>query len=207
MTVTDANGCTDETTAVVSNLVEQFSVDIEVVSGSSVITKGDSVQLKLSLGIDETLVDTIIWSTKSFVSLDSIDSEITLAPAQSLNISVTVYDNFGCFSVAEIVIMVNDRENISLPNIININGNTENRYFYPKMDEEADIIVRSMLIFNRWGNLVFENNDFRPNSPTEGWDGLVNGKEVVSDTYIFRLVMQSIDGEIINMSGSITVIQ
>ncbi len=45
--------------------------------------------------------------------------------------------------------------------------------------------VKNFRIFNRWGQLVFEKNNFNPNDVSAGWDGRINGKLASPDVYVY----------------------
>jgi gliding motility-associated-like protein len=75
---------------------------------------------------------------------------------------------------------------VSIPDIVYVptaftpNGDGANEVFqaYPSKDAE----VLSMMIYNRWGNLVFQSIN-----GTDGWNGLVNGKIVSPDVFVYWL--------------------
>jgi hypothetical protein len=41
-------------------------------------------------------------------------------------------------------------------------------------------MIKSLRVFNRWGEMVFERLNFNPNDASAGWDGKYKGKAVVS---------------------------
>lgn len=45
--------------------------------------------------------------------------------------------------------------------------------------------VKNFRIFNRWGQVVFERNNFAPNDVAAGWDGTVVGKPASPDVYVY----------------------
>lgn len=45
--------------------------------------------------------------------------------------------------------------------------------------------VKNFRIFNRWGQVVFERNNFAPNDVAAGWDGTVGGKPASPDVYVY----------------------
>lgn len=57
-------------------------------------------------------------------------------------------------------------------------------------------------IFNRWGELVFETNNFK-----QGWDGNYKGKPQPMDAYGYTLSATLIDGTNVKRSGSITLVR
>ena len=66
-----------------------------------------------------------------------------------------------------------------VPNTFTPNGDGDNDFFYPK---GANIREYNMIIFNRWGELVYESNDF-----DNKWDGTFNGKPCPDGTYVWRI--------------------
>ena len=45
--------------------------------------------------------------------------------------------------------------------------------------------VKQFTIFNRWGQIVFEKQNFRPNDPSAGWDGKVKGVPATSGVFVY----------------------
>lgn len=45
--------------------------------------------------------------------------------------------------------------------------------------------VKYFRIFNRWGELIFERNNFAPNNPTYGWDGKIRGIVGPPDVFVY----------------------
>jgi gliding motility-associated-like protein len=60
-----------------------------------------------------------------------------------------------------------------------------------------------LLIFNRWGELIFETTD--PN----GWDGNFNGAKVTDDVYVYKLTYTSActGGKFVDRLGHVTLIR
>ncbi|MDH5366158.1 MAG: PKD domain-containing protein [Cyclobacteriaceae bacterium] len=59
-----------------------------------------------------------------------------------------------------------------------------------------------MLIFNRWGELLFESN-----SANRGWDGYYKGKLVPQDVYVYKLKVSFNDGNVETRIGDVTLIR
>ncbi|MCB0660574.1 MAG: gliding motility-associated C-terminal domain-containing protein, partial [Saprospiraceae bacterium] len=59
------------------------------------------------------------------------------------------------------------KQNIFLPNAISLNAsNSENAIFYPKGNGATTYTLQ---IFDRWGNIVFNQSDGRVGDPSSGW--------------------------------------
>jgi len=85
-------------------------------------------------------------------------------------------------SYDEVVIHVND---LVVPNGFSPNGDYLNDLFeIPGLDNFPNVKLE---VFNRWGNLVYENREYKNN-----WDGKNReGEDLTDDTYYFTLVVTS----------------
>jgi gliding motility-associated-like protein len=59
----------------------------------------------------------------------------------------------------------------------------------------------SLLIFNRWGKMIFESNEV-----TKGWDGTYLGETVPSGVYAYLLSYRNQFGETIRKQGTVSVV-
>jgi gliding motility-associated-like protein len=59
-----------------------------------------------------------------------------------------------------------------------------------------------MLIFNRWGQLLFETTN-----PEAGWDGYYQGKLCQQDVYVYKIIGKYSSGEKVNKVGDIHLIR
>ncbi len=70
---------------------------------------------------------------------------------------------------------------IEVPNIINLSSTVGNNLFFVQYNGIAEF---NCMIFNRWGNLIYEYSD-----PAGTWDGkTADGKPVVEGTYFYKIV-------------------
>ncbi len=70
-----------------------------------------------------------------------------------------------------------------VPNCFTPDGNELNQLFGPIMTEGYDINGFEFIVFNRWGNIVWESND-----PNGRWDGTSQGKKCSDGVYTWKLV-------------------
>ncbi len=100
--------------------------------------------------------------------------------------------------------------NIEAPNVFSPNGDAFNpdfRLFYtdlPGVEPLDDMDSYKLLIYNRWGRLVFESNEI-----IKTWDGKIDGKSVEEGTYFYiaRFQRKCWDTEIQAKTGHVTVIR
>ena len=58
------------------------------------------------------------------------------------------------------------------------------------------------MIFNRWGELIFESKDIKI-----GWDGYYRGKLCQQDVYVWKLFAKFEDGTIVEKAGDVTLLR
>ena len=92
--------------------------------------------------------------------------------------------NEGCSDTTHRTLEIFDRIVFYVPNTFTPDGRGFNEIFVPVFTSGYDPDDYNFMIFNRWGEHIFETN-----LPNEGWDGVDsrNGKKVNSGTYIWKI--------------------
>ncbi|MEL7220152.1 MAG: gliding motility-associated C-terminal domain-containing protein, partial [Bacteroidota bacterium] len=67
--------------------------------------------------------------------------------------------------------------------------------------------VNFMRVFNRWGTLVYERNNFPIDDDSAGWDGRFNGTMLDAGVYLYALEMVFIDGSVRRYGGDVTLLR
>jgi gliding motility-associated-like protein len=89
---------------------------------------------------------------------------------------------------------------IFIPNSFTPDEDNLNDVFTPK---GTGISEFSMLIYNRWGELIFETNDI-----DIGWDGTDYKRQVVPNgVYLYKIDYRFFTGERETKTGSVTLIR
>jgi gliding motility-associated-like protein len=66
--------------------------------------------------------------------------------------------------------------------------------------------VKSFRIFNRFGQVVFEKQNFSANDPTAGWNGRINGVPASADVYVYTAEVQCTSGGVnFTYKGNVTL--
>lgn len=89
---------------------------------------------------------------------------------------------FGCTDTVTMVIKVKEELIYYIPNSFTPDGDEYNQTFQPVFTSGFDPYDFEMLIYNRWGEVIFETHD-----ATVGWDGTFNGKYVPAGTYVYTI--------------------
>lgn len=95
---------------------------------------------------------------------------------------------------------LDQKVNIFMPNAFTPDG--KNPEFRPLITFLDNVQSFEMLIFDRWGRLLF-----RTTNPTEGWNGQANGERMPQGAYAFRVDVTQRDGEVLKKQGILTLIR
>jgi gliding motility-associated-like protein len=116
-------------------------------------------------------------------------------------VTLTVKNNFNCTDTATHCLEVRPEFTFYIPNAFTPNGNGKNEYFTGKGENIAEY---KMLIFDRWGDMIFETDDLsRP------WDGRANGGKDIAqqDVYVYLVDVVDIFGEKHQFVGHVTLLR
>ena len=107
----------------------------------------------------------------------------------------------GCVIDTLSVVVPQDGCNpVIFPNTFTPNGDNINDVFRPNQD--ADPFNYKLLIFNRWGKLVFQSS-----SIFNGWDGNYNDKPLPVGVYYWLVTYKNADNKDIKQSGYVTLLR
>jgi len=113
-------------------------------------------------------------------------------------VTLAVEDSNGCVDTVFMLISVTDSYTLFAPNSFTPNDDGHNDYFFPiglGMDEASF----QMLIFNRWGDLIYETEgvfgDYESTAPVVGWDGRANHGQKVAQEDVYIWLINIADNE------------
>lgn len=95
----------------------------------------------------------------------------------------------SCPDTAYATVFISPELLIWIPNAFTPNNDLKNDIFLPVFSDPTYVTSYSMMIFDRWGNLVFSTED-----PFLGWDGRTKSARAEVDTYVFRISVKGTDG-------------
>lgn len=138
---------------------------------------------------------------------DQVDSVFyTFGDTGVYTVQLRVVNEFGCADSIVKTVTVNPVYNIIIPNAFTPgNGgggyydpsSTANTIFYPFADYVTDMRLN---IFNRWGELIFESNEFE-----YGWDGTYRDQPCPQDVYVYKVEFEFSDGVRVTRVGDLTL--
>ncbi|MFN9883339.1 MAG: gliding motility-associated C-terminal domain-containing protein, partial [Bacteroidota bacterium] len=86
------------------------------------------------------------------------------------------------------------------PSAFSPNGDGKNDLF--RLLVKGPVELNSFIVFNRWGQVVFETNDLNT-----GWNGQFNNTDQAVGTYVYSITAKNTDNETIILQGNVTLIR
>jgi len=196
LTVTDSNGCTashsqQNYVQVLEQPIAGFRLDPELIF----------------IGQDE--LDIVSLSENALYSYYVIEGDTILGATNTYNftqegefpITQVVVNGAGCTDEITHTIRVEYGTEYYIPRAFSPNNDGHNDVFKVVGSEIKEF---TLLIFNRWGQIVFESNNIN-----NGWEGMAfdNTVPMPEGVYIFRLEMKNKENRDIVENGSITLLR
>jgi gliding motility-associated-like protein len=192
-----------------------FDIQLVVTNGNGTDTLVQTVVVNplpiISAGPDENInigesvtlsatgsAGTYSWFPTSWLSCTSCQSTIA-DPTATTQYTVTVTDANGCTASDDVVVNVTVVEGIGVPNAFSPNGDGENDVLFVL---GAGIAKMSLVIYNRYGQKVFETTD-----QLLGWDGYHDGKPANPGVFVYYLEYTYIGGTPLSLKGNVTLVR
>ncbi len=172
-----------------SILINSGNSPTVTIVGNLEICDDESTELSVVLNDDES----IEWSNGDETSVLTVfDAGVYIA---------TVTNQCGSVSDTVEVVETECECNYFIPNAFTPNGDNLNDVFQPRLSSSISNV--RVQVFNRWGNLVFEEE-----GATFSWDGIYEGKPVPSDVYSYYVEMDcDVDGQTLIQKGALTILR
>ena len=125
-------------------------------------------------------------------------------PLKNTNYTVTLTTVDGCSVSDEINVKVNQPRRYYIPNAFSPNGDGNNDFFV--IAGGSDIkVIKHLSIFNRWGQMVFEQTNIPPNDPSFAWHGSYDGQRCPTGVYVYRAEIEFVDGLLFRIGGDVVL--
>jgi len=199
--IVDKKGCRDST------IIELFEPKQLIANAGSdkTIELGDMTTLDGSYSPPE--YDVTQYWTPNYNLSDSSDFVPDANPYWTTKYTLhVVQDGTGCTATDDMTVFVNKNRLVRVPNIFTPNDDGKNDFF-TAYNIKAAIGIDKMFIFDRWGELVYENSNIDLGNDIQGWDGRYKGQKVNPGVYVYLFMVKFLDGEILPFSGDITVLR
>lgn len=198
---TDVNECEGSTTASVEIVPAIPPVD-DVAQG---VCEGDVLSIALPVNPFYTYVWTAIdgGDTDGLSCTDCPNPVVTINGSAAYQVVIADVGGTCPEVVATFTYSVPANNTIGMPNAFSPDGDDLNDTFNFVIDNEnSNVVVNIFQIFDRYGKLVYDNNN-----PATGWDGRFNGKLSNSDVYIYNVELSVDECITLPFQGDVTLIR
>jgi gliding motility-associated-like protein/uncharacterized repeat protein (TIGR01451 family) len=194
----DTFGCRDEIQFTLR--APLFKLEIQAPKDTSIqigdIVLGDIIQNTLTPVLYE-------WNPSIGLSCNDCQTPSIQVP-ETTTYTIKGTDIQGCSDSTEFTIKVDEAVRVFVPNAFSPNGDGTNEVLIVYSPGDVQI-VNAFRIFNRWGELVFEQSNFSPNLEGYGWDGTFRGKLMNAGVFVYFVEVLLIDGRTEILTGDVTL--
>lgn len=186
---TDANGCVESAQVFVDLYPQPF-----IQTNPNVYAfYGDQVQLSAT----STTPGPYNWYPTEFLSCVNCPNPVA-TPNQNYTYYVDYTDQNGCYAMDTVTIFYDPI--IYVPNTFTPGDDDGHNPLF--MAYGGNIQTFEMLIFNRWGELIYTIDDIN-----KGWDGTFNDAECQDGTYIWKVRLTDLTGEEQILTGHVNLLR
>ena len=190
LTITDLEGCEKIDTI---QILEPDAITIQVTRSESVIQAGNTVSLQTEVLNGQGSLNYTWSSNKDLTSLSCLNcSNPEVKPFVDEEYSVTVTDEKGCEATTTFEVSVNRDQSIYVPSAFSPNGDGINDLLMVYGKEDTKVLY--FRIFNRWGEKVFEQDNFTSNDTSAGWNGKYRGQILDAGVFSWMAAIEYADG-------------
>ena len=196
---TDKAGCFKDTAFVGITVYPYPTVNAGL---DTTIIIGQSVHLVPTISND---VINVIWSPSNSIA-SYLYPGIIARPFANTEYTVEV-SNIGKCKVSDRVTIFVICNNMSafIPNTFSPNGDGVNDIFYVR--GTGIFRIKTLRIFNRWGEVVFESSNTYPNDASSGWNGTFKGQKLTPDVFVYMVDILCENNAILSYKGNVTLIK
>jgi gliding motility-associated-like protein len=126
-----------------------------------------------------------IWTIQGQGTTNEVNPTVAfngLQEAQDVTICLEAISEYGCTDEICADITINDEFTIYVPNTFTPDDDQYNQNFVPQLSPSIELKEYQLIIFNRWGEVLFESFNYKV-----GWDGKYGGNLVKDGTYVWQI--------------------
>ena len=113
----------------------------------------------------------------------------------------------GCEAQERILIRVDRTKKVYGPNIFSPDDDGQNDVFTIFGDPITVRSIRSLRVFSRWGEEIFEQTNLTPGDESMGWNGTFKGSKMNPGVFVWQALVEFADGEEVIFTGDVTLIR
>jgi len=197
ITIEDVQGCRSTTTATLIQpppLIVDAGLDTTIELGSSV-----DLQAIANASVNWQ------WTPSDRLSCSDCPNP-TASPVNNTQYVVTISNGDSCRASDSLTVFISKNRPIFIPSAFSPNFDGANDFFTLFGGPAAEVIEK-LLVFDRWGNLLFEGSNIPLGQEQLGWNGTFNGKPMAPGVFAYMAKVRFIDSEVILYEGDVTIVR
>lgn len=202
LVVRDSNACELSASVV---LPEMPALDITMESRVK-LDKGEPYTINCTVSLPDSLISSIRWTPETGLDCTTC-LQPTFTARQTTTYTLSVVGINGCEASAALLVEAVEPSDVYLPNAFSPNQDGMNDIFFIQGDADRIEIVRQLMVFDRYGSIVFEARNFPVNTVADGWNGQLNGKLLSAGIYTYLTEVELVDGEIELFKGEVLLLR
>lgn len=200
-TTTNALGC---------DSIVDLTLDVRTYNDGVVLPRDTTVTMGSGLSIDPDYIHPLFFQYSwSDIQGNLLGNEATIILDEVISPTTLTFlaaDEYGCTDQDDIRVRVDRNIGIYTANIFSPNRDGINDHFRPVVNGSI-ASIRQFSIYDRWGNLVFTQENVSDLENWQGWDGTFNGKPAVTGVYVYHCEAMALDGVVESISGDVTLVR
>ena len=199
--VFDANDC-----QVGENILVKAPTVLTVDLGSDqTISQGETATLQALINLPLDSITSVVWTPAFDSSACPGCLTQTVMPLVTTAYSIAVSSSNGCHDDDRILVIVDRRRQVYVPNIFSPNDDGVNELLNIFAKPGSVRNIKTFQVYSRWGESLYSLEDFLPNDELIGWNGKYRGQQMNPGVYVWMMEVEFIDGVTELYKGDVTL--
>jgi len=149
----------------------------------------------------------INWAWSPVTYLDCITCLNPVSkPTSAITYTLTAFNDDGCKAKDDVTLrLVCNNQLVFIPTAFSPNNDNLNDRFV--INGSGIKSIRSIIIYNRWGKVIFERKNISIGDRNNCWDGNLNGEPLPTGSYVYQLQTECDSGELFDYRGSVMIVR
>lgn len=200
--VIDANNCVFESESILMEMSNPLRVNL---GQDTIVEFGTTIEFIPEIDLLYP-IQNYDWSPIDQDVLSCVDCESPqLTAKEQIAIKLRVTDEKGCTAEDIVNVFVKNEQSVFVPSAFSPNqdGTNDKHWIHGK----EGTVVENYRIYDRWGELLYEEKDFNVNDKAAGWDGIYRSKNMSAGVYIWYVEVRYENGSTQTLKGDVTLIR
>jgi gliding motility-associated-like protein len=146
------------------------------------------------------------WTFTGYASSQEENPEVSFNHTDAggtIDVCLTATNLLGCSDQVCLPVVMGDEFVFYVPNAFTPDDDMHNQAFAPVFPKNFDLTDYELLIFNRWGEILFESHD-----PAVGWSGMYADKLAEDGVYTWKITVRDVrTNRLHDMIGHVSLIR